>query len=230
MSPSEELTLLNDQEVAPQPWSETSTAVKVDQPETPINSPYYPAAISTPQRESANLGAETTNSQNAQRLEKVVLKDSNGLPTMQGHDEAVSGCKKKGMRLPTIRELAYLAAARGAKGVVPAGEIDVPREEALPKHIVATNSDGESDDFFYSPMGFRPDPNSKNIPVDSGEGGLWLQGHWFWSSSTGKCELDGNARFCAFVFDAYDGEIGAKYNTVKLAVTCVGEKQSSQTP
>lgn len=159
------------------------------------------------------------------KLVQLLLKRPDGNLIKEDYGSAARACAEKGMRLPTIRELANLAKARGATGILnfSSGNDQAQADQEI-EQIRAINPDGKEDEFKYSYNGFQPDSNRQNIPEDSGDGGFWLQGKWLWSSSRAlNCPLAEPAKFCAYIFDAESGEISSKYDTVHLSASCVKE-------
>tara|TARA_Y100000590_G_scaffold445177_1_gene576939 strand:- start:1067 stop:1573 length:507 start_codon:yes stop_codon:yes gene_type:complete len=96
--------------------------------------------------------------------EKQTVPEMTGvLGTGVSHDQAIKICSEKGMRLPTVRELALYAESRGAQGI---------SETEKPRHYLIKGSDaeGNSDPFYFSYKGYEP---------PEGE----LGEYWFWTSS-----------------------------------------------
>lgn len=86
----------------------------------------------------------------ASGMDPDVARESNGEAKNMNQMEAAKFCAGKRGRLPTVRELVPVAMSHGAKGIVDSCGSD-------PKCylIQATNSDGSSDNFYYSYSGFR---------------------------------------------------------------------------
>lgn len=216
------------QSVAPPP---KSPSVKFES-SNPAPSPAIPTEAPSPSGLSPlrrNGSPANQGSRPEPKLTQLLLKDAEGKPLKLSHESAAQACASKGMRLPTIRELANLAKAKGAIGISHApveGEREKPEEKI--EHVAAIDPDGRRDEFFYRPKGFRPDPNPHNIPEDPGTGSFGQQGHWLWSSSRSQsCPLAEPAKFCAYVFEAENGSISDKYDTVRLSASCVKEARSS---
>ena len=79
-----------------------------------------------------------------------VEKEADGRPKMTNHDSAANYCKSFGKRLFAMRDLAKLAAKRGAKGVVQQCGDWMP--ECSKEKVL--NSNGVRDDFFYDRSGY----------------------------------------------------------------------------
>jgi hypothetical protein len=158
-------------------------------------------------------------------LEVILLRDSGGKVVERSYSEAIESCRAKGLRLPTVRELAGLAQSRGAKGFVnePYAE---DRETAEFVTRVTATDDGQSIDFFYSNQGYQFKTESRNLPLDYLGNNTWRQGNWFWSSSKSiSCPLDGTAKFCAWSLDAGNGKLSDHYETIPLGTLCVKDKK-----
>ncbi|MGE3260721.1 MAG: hypothetical protein AB7K68_02970 [Bacteriovoracia bacterium] len=167
-------------------------------------------------------------------LQDVVLRDSQGNYPFLGKDEAIKACAKRGMQLPTIRELALLGQTRGAKGIVEPHEL-VGRDADAYEQVKALVPGGGVDEFYYDSSGYREplhfqigkfnlvgmhSEESKITVVDSGvdpEGFLF-----YWSSSEAvghHLEEDPNLH-SFYVFDVH-GKIHDHYRSVKGLIRCV---------
>ncbi|RYZ94241.1 MAG: hypothetical protein EOP11_26645 [Proteobacteria bacterium] len=138
-----------------------------------------------------------------------ILRDEDGHFVRANQSGAAAACAAKGMRLPTLRELAQLATSRGAKGIKEQSEI---RETDLAGgYILETPTDpsGKRDDFYYNSLGYRE--------PDRGAGK-----QAFWSSSACvACVLGGGGASSAYAFDAASGKFYDKYETLSYSVRCL---------
>ncbi len=108
-----------------------------------------------------------------------LLKDNEGRPHIfSTQAEAAQACATLRMRLPTIRELARLGQARGAKGIREFNELTAedPVVELMDlknagyKLVRAQDPGGKQDQFYYDHAGFRePD---KDLQAQLAEGEL----------------------------------------------------------
>lgn len=131
-----------------------------------------------------------------------ILRNADGsINKYMNQYEAMKACPA-GTHLPTARELAKEAQARGAKGIL---EVNQVRRAGKPNgyyEISAINPDGQDDVFYFNEDGYKR-------PDDA------LEGMLFWSSSSVSFS---NAR--AFLFNGDDGGLpyGGRYG--EHAVRC----------
>lgn len=143
----------------------------------------------------------------------ILISDDNSVRLMN-HYDAMKACPK-GTHLPTIRQLAKLSQASGAKGVLNRDVLN-PNPPRGYYDIAVSNQTGdrlrERDRFYYSHQGYqRP----------SGD----LGNYSFWSSSI-CCTLDTKT---AYYLDGWNGEISETYRAEVdhhslSAVRCVADK------
>lgn len=98
-----------------------------------------------------------------------ILRKDDGSIIYMDHFDALNACPN-GTHLPTVRELALDAQARGAQGVLEAGQGSVPSRYDM---IASINPDGFKDIFYFNFDDYsRPLGDSYKV--------------WFWSSSIGS--------------------------------------------
>lgn len=138
-----------------------------------------------------------------QELDGVIARYADGRVRHMNQFDAMSYCASRGMHLPSARELAQLAASRGAAGIS-----ETAKNGYYP--VSAINADGKVDDFYVSYAGY-------NSP--SGD----LGNNWFWSSSVFSF-----SPYEAYVFNGSHGphSDGGNFGnhsrySVNFAVRCV---------
>jgi hypothetical protein len=164
-------------------------------------------------------------------LKDVRLRDAQGNYRFSGMDDALKACQAQHMRLPTIRELAKLAHAQGAKGIREARDLREQDEAEGYQLVRSLSADGKPDEFLYSPLGYsdpirsdfglaRADDQRAVVhgPNDPPERLLY----WSSSESLGHHdEADPNLR-SFYVLDAH-GRIHDHYRSVIGLVRCVSD-------
>ena len=145
------------------------------------------------------------------KVDDVMLRDDKRNLLKMNQGAAAKACAARGMRLPTIRELAKMGQSRGAKGILETRDV---RDQDLRDGfslVTATNPDGKKDHFYYNPTGY----------VESASDS---RDQWFWSSSDGaEDNSEGGAPTnipVKFTFDD-NGKIHDHYNYLNLAVRCI---------
>lgn len=122
-----------------------------------------------------------------------ILRDDRGNVIWMTQAEAIEACTRHGMRLPTVRKLAELSQAQGAKGIL---EITEVKDQAIPGGyylVDSKNPDGNIDQFYFNRDGY-------NTP------GGDLGRKWFWSSSVGPSS--GSGGYYSFGLNGNSGGIG----------------------
>ncbi len=115
----------------------------------------------------------------------------------------MKACADQKMHLPTIRELAQMSQAMGAKGILGTSEV---KEGEVPDgfyFVSAINPNGKKDEFYFNYSGYvRPVGDFGN--------------NWFWSSSVDSVYSD-------YGFNLYgsSGNVFAGYRDNNNAVRCV---------
>lgn len=171
-------------------------------------------------------------------LKDVLLKDAHGTPLFLDQETAMKTCAEHGMRLPTIRELALLGQARGAKGILEVSQVRDQDEinGYMLVHPLPVN--GKADNFYYNPAGYADSlrglaDGNKLVGTRALDGRNigrleYIPPGWedtrqearhliYWSSSRGQSPNDLPV---AYVFDI-DGNIHGKYLTLPSLVRCV---------
>jgi uncharacterized protein (TIGR02145 family) len=115
-----------------------------------------------------------------------------------------------GTHLPTIRELAVLSQASGAKGILEVSQVDPNAVPAGYRKVSAINPNGQKDEFYFNHEGYkRP----------SGD----LANNMFWSSSVVADDRYSDNSYYGYFF--YGGEGWVSYyvnlSSGNLAVRCV---------
>ena len=116
-----------------------------------------------------------------------ILRDSHGNLLIMTLERAQIACIEHGMHLPSLREWALFAIAKGARGITE--EID---NAGVEKNSLANNfyyvdaisPEGIRESFFFSPFGYQETPGLKNSKATS-----------FLSSSISPTNLDGCCGF-----------------------------------
>ncbi len=168
-------------------------------------------------------------------LKDVLLRDEQGNYPLSGMDEAIKACEAHGMRLPTIRELAHLGQARGAKGILEGSEKRDQDEMEGYKLVRALTAEGKTDQFYYNPSGYVDSLRSQigknnlvGMPSADGElnntygteDPLGRLIYWSHSETVGHHdEADPELR-SFYVLDIY-GKIHDHYRSVKGLARCV---------
>ncbi len=101
-----------------------------------------------------------------------IVRDSRGNLLKMNQEEAVNTCAKRGMHLPTIRELAKICQSRGAKGILETSKVqEGGSSDNLPLEYSPNNteddtyylysvknSNGKRDEFYFNPRGYVAPP------------------------------------------------------------------------
>lgn len=133
--------------------------------------------------------------------------DNNGLLLNLEYQEAFNHCASKGSHMPSTRELAQFAVARGASGIKSIAQLRNLKaaNDAGYNLIDARNSDGTTDQFYFNNNGYAPKAKE-------------TVGDIFWSSS--KSLSDSNYAF--FFMTNNNGLSGhSSRTTQKLSVVCI---------
>jgi hypothetical protein len=121
----------------------------------------------------------------------ILVDDTLGNVHTMSESEAMRACPKN-THLPTARELAKMAAKRGANGILELNQIK-PGEPAPEGYYLvdAVNPDGNEDRFYFSNHGYKPIVSP--MTLDNGES-LEPRTYILWSSSVNaksSAEADG---------------------------------------
>ena len=84
----------------------------------------------------------------------TLLVDSKGDAVRVSGIDAQTACPA-GTRLPTVRELAVEAQARGAQGILEVGQVDPAHVPAGYQLVHFFNEEGTEDQFYFSPHGYK---------------------------------------------------------------------------
>lgn len=142
---SEETSRLSSQapaseSIASQPPDSSASSVSVKMEERP------PAAARknhTPDvKTDAPINQGEKRAPNPPAMKVLPLQDEKGQLVLMDQASAVRECAKRGMHLPTARELIEVVKSWGGKGLV-----DGTGERAA--RVIARNADGKVDDFYY---------------------------------------------------------------------------------
>ncbi len=137
-----------------------------------------------------------------------VLRTADGIVLAMNQEKAIEACADQNMHLPTIRELAQIAQAMGAKGILELSEVKGGKVPANFYLMRSVNLNGQIDRFYFNSNGYiRP-------------AGIWGK-HSFWSSSV----QEGNTIHGGYGFN---GGIGAIYTTYignNAAVRCLSNRR-----
>ncbi|MGZ3695343.1 MAG: hypothetical protein ACXWQO_14595 [Bdellovibrionota bacterium] len=205
------------------PAPSTQTATSTSHATTSEPSAYSPAP-------TANSAA-----QKPAPLKDVLLRDPQGNFPFAGMPEAIAACEERGMKLPTIRELAQLAQTRGAKGILELSEAhgDVPEGY---KSIRVLDG-GSVDEFYYNSAGYQDSTLAlagkfNLVGMNAGEheimkvSGKEPEGFLiYWSSSEAvghHTESDPDLH-SFYVLDVH-GKIHDHYRSVKGLVRCIAKQ------
>ncbi len=157
-------------------------------------------AVRIPERASPKPAARPDPATLNAPIHDILLRSEDGKSYYSTLAEAQKACSARGMRLPTIRELARLAVARGAKGIKEASE-KPPPDRIVEAHDVKTpgyklvrtlEADGTADEFYYDRSGYQePDPGlQEQMAWGDSQGGTFndpsapiVMIMQFWSSS-----------------------------------------------
>jgi hypothetical protein len=122
-----------------------------------------------------------------------IVRDEYGNLLIMSQAGAIKACADQGMRLPTIRELAKMSQAMGARGILETNEVKEGEVPAGFYLVSAIDPNGQKDTFYFNYFGYvRP----------AGD----LGNNWFWSSSAVSGSSDGGYVLRGDVGDAgYDG-------------------------
>jgi hypothetical protein len=147
-----------------------------------------------------------------------ILRSDDGSIRYIDRDAAMTACPQ-GTHLPTIRELAELSKANGAKGILELNQLDPKKKLPAGYYGVhgAINPDGKKDSFYYNPSGYvRP----------SGD----LGKNWFWSSSIDSLDCF-DYQICNYFMYGNSGSIfyggpnaWGTSDSLKNAVRCVADQ------
>lgn len=125
-----------------------------------------------------------------------VARDTNGQAIEVGYYSAIAYCHEKGLRVPSIRELADLAAEAGAE------VSDTPKNGL-------TYYEWSYDFMYYDYFGYKfPNKNFKSRGS-------------FWSAS--KCRNHGSSYDCAYWFTTSNAFFSSSLLDTELNVVCVVE-------
>jgi hypothetical protein len=136
----------------------------------------------------------------------IIRNDDGSIHYMQ-QPTAMSACPQD-THLPTIRELANISQANGAKGILEIDQVDPNKVPAGYGRVSGTNPDGRDDRFYFSAEGYK-DPNyDQDIPR-----------YWFWSSS----HMVGQS-FLGARLDGKSGAFQYYLNGDYAIARCIGDK------
>ncbi len=132
-----------------------------------------------------------------------VIRDARGNLLSMNQARAIKACADQKMHLPTIRELAQMSQAMGAKGILETSEVKEGEVPAGFYLVSAINPNGKKDEFYFNYSGYvRP----------AGD----LGNNWFWSSS-----VDSDDSGVGYVLNGYNGDVYGDSRVYVVAVRCV---------
>lgn len=154
----------------------------------------------------ASIFVESAGARAANVGQDGLIRDAEGNLLFMNRAQAVKACADQKMHLPTIRELAKMSQAMGAKGILETSEV---KKGEVPNYypdfyflVSAINPNGQKDEFYFNISGF--------VPPD----GDW-RNNWFWSSS-----VLSNHSGLGYVLVGYSADISHDFRVARYAVRC----------